>query len=240
LKTPLFACKPDRKTKNPLANFSFFAIIATMSSHTDILAALKAELVETIHFLHTQGWAPATSSNYSIRQGTADHFWISASGKDKGKFAVEDLMKVDMQGRPTEANRRPSAETLLHVLLYELYPDTGCVLHTHSVYNTVLSAVLEGEKTLPLAGYEVLKGLRGVSTHESEVAVPIFPNSQDMPALVEEIRQYHQNHPDMKGFLLAGHGLYSWGCTIAETKRYIEVFEFLMAVDYKTRLLRSR
>lgn len=229
-----------------------------MSTQSNTLAGLKAELVETIHFLHAQGWAPATSSNYSFRQEETDHFWISASGKDKGKFGLDDLMQVNMEGEPFQSERRPSAETLLHILLYDLYPDTGCVLHTHSVYNTVLSAHLKGEKvgdapdlvnpigglqpwrTLPLAGYEVLKGLRGISTHETQIDLPIFSNSQDMPALAEEIRQYQQNHPDMRGFLLAGHGLYSWGQTIFETKRYIEVFEFLMAVDYKTRLLQLR
>lgn len=220
--------------------FRFFASIAGMTSKSDTLAAMKAELVETIHFLHAKGWAPATSSNYSFRQVDEEQFWISESGRDKGKFGVNDLMQVDRDGHSLVPERRPSAETLLHVLLYELYPDTGCVLHTHSVYNTVLSELLKGEKSLPLAGYEVLKGLRDVSTHDTTVDVPIFPNSQNMPALAEEIRLYHRNHPDMRGFLLAGHGLYAWGRTIAETKRYIEVFEFLMAVDYKTRLLQLR
>lgn len=198
------------------------------------------QLVQCVHFLHQKGFAPATSSNYSFRLPGEPHIHISASGIDKGAFVEEDLMRVDLSGQPIKDSRRPSAETLLHTMIYNRLPEVGCVLHTHTVYNTVLSAIFEEKRNLRLEGFEVLKGLSGIRTHDTQVDVPIFPNSQDMPALAEEIEAHWDDHPEMKGFLLAGHGLYTWGKDIAEAKRHIEVFEFLFECFYKIHIFGSK
>ena len=199
----------------------------------NLAQAWKEDLVKCVHFLHQKGFAPATSSNYSFRLSGAEQIYISASGKDKGAFTVEDLMQVDLNGKPINDDRKPSAETALHTLIYKNLPDVGCVLHTHTVYNTVLSGIFEPQKYIQLEGYEVLKGLKGIRTHETRLNVPIFPNNQDIPALAETIQMYWNENPDMKGFLLGKHGLYTWGKTIAEAKRHIEVFEFLFECYYK-------
>ena len=197
------------------------------------VAQWKQELVACIHFLHGKGYAPATSSNYSFRLPAAPEVYISASGLDKGLFQEADLMQVDLKGAAVRDERRPSAETLLHTLIYQRQPEVGCVLHTHTVYNTVLSTIYGNKGALILEGFEVLKGLEGVKTHESRVSVPIFPNSQNIPELAEQIAAYWETHPDMLGFLLEGHGLYTWHRTIAGAKRQIEVFEFLFECYYK-------
>lgn len=205
-------------------------ILATMSKEK---SKWEIQLVECIHFLHGQGWAPATSSNYSFRLPGESSITISSSGKDKGTFSVEDLMEVDLEGKPLEDTRRPSAETLLHTLIYQRRAEVSCILHTHTVYNTVLSQVYQEEGKLRLSGFEILKGINGVKTHDTSVDLPIFPNSQDMHQLSADITLYWDQHPNLSGFLLAGHGLYTWGKSIAEAKRHIEVFEFLFDCFYK-------
>ena len=200
---------------------------------------LKKELVQTVHFLHGKGWAPATSSNYSFRVPEENTFWISRSGIDKGHFGAEHLMLIDDKAIPvTEPEARPSAETLLHLLLYR-DENVGAVLHTHTVNNTVLSLAHEYDKGLSLQGYEVLKGLKGIKSHEEKIWLPIFPNSQDMNALSDEIIEYHKKTPAMPAFLLAGHGLYCWGKTIAEAKRHVEVLEFIFECIIKLKLYGS-
>jgi methylthioribulose-1-phosphate dehydratase len=195
--------------------------------------ALHQQLVETIHFLHRQGWAPATSSNYSVRLDGASEFWVSASGIDKGSFGMDDLLLVDADGQNLLDHRRPSAETGIHSLLYRLYPDAHCVLHTHSVYNTLLSRAHFPSKVLALEGFEVLKGLDGILTHAARVDLPVFANTQDMTEFCSWVEAHHVHQPHMRGFLIAGHGFYTWGKSIAETKRHMEVFEFLFEVVYK-------
>jgi methylthioribulose-1-phosphate dehydratase len=193
--------------------------------------ALKQELRSVIHWFHSKGWAPATSTNYSFRNPAPEQntYTISRSGIDKGLFKVEDFMEVDANGQALEAYRdsKPSAETLIHTMLYE-QAEVRAVLHTHSVVNTVFSWEHRAEACVSISGFELLKGIAGINTHEATIQLPIFENSQDIESLSGHIRESLKNYPGVPGFLLAGHGLYAWGSGIAEAKRHIEVFEFLM------------
>lgn len=202
-------------------------------------SASLQQLTEIIHFLHANGWTPATSSNFSCRNPEkADSFSVSISGLDKGSFTANDFLEVDFNGkavRPEQAHIRPSAETLLHALVYEREPATQVVLHTHSVNGTVLSKLYEAERGIVLKDFEVLKGLEGIKTHQTEIWLPIFANAQDMTALAAEVKAELEKHQPIYGFLLAGHGLYTWGATHAQAKRHTEVFEFLFECILKLR-----
>ncbi len=200
---------------------------------------LKTDLVHCIHFLHNKGWAPATSSNYSFHLPHEKQFHISASGIEKGAFQSQDLMIVDLLGKPIDDPRKPSAETLLHAMIYKHLPHLGVVLHTHSVFNTVVSTLRKHDHFLKLEGFEMLKGLNGIKTHDTSITIPVFHNSQHMEALVAEITSYWANHPDMRAFLLAGHGMYTWGSTVAEAKRHVEVLEFLFECYYRINRMNS-
>lgn len=168
--------------------------------------------------------------NFSVRISAEPlRFLISPSGADKGTLTPEMLVLADENGEKRDDGAgKPSAETLLHAVIYE-ERGAGSVLHTHSVWNTVLSAEAAGG--LELTGYEMLKGLTGVRTHEQTEIVPVLANSQDMPALARRVRAILGVHPEAHGFLLAGHGLYTWGATIAEARRHVEIFEFLFEVE---------
>ncbi len=198
---------------------------------------LKNEMVQAIRFFHQQGWAPATSSNYSFRLPGRSDFLVSQSGVDKGAFQSEHFMPVDAKGKAIKDPRKPSAETLLHCAIYDLLPDVHCILHTHAVYNTVLSQVLEGHLTL--AGYEILKGFAGIGTHEVSLTIPVFQNSQDMLVLAQKIKSYFAvAETPPHAFLLAGHGMYTWGNSIADAKRHVEVMEFLIHCEVLKRTMR--
>jgi methylthioribulose-1-phosphate dehydratase len=45
-------------------------------------------------------------------------------------------------------------------------------------------------------------------------------------------------HPDCVGYLIRGHGLYTWGPRMADALRHVEAFEFLFECELKTRSLR--
>lgn len=201
---------------------------------------LKQQLVEAIHFLHAQGWAPATSSNYSFKEQGEGNFFVSESGIDKGSFAVENFLLVSPEGKPINDPRRPSAETALHGIIYHIFPEVHCVLHTHSVMNTILSEHFLAQGALFLANYEVLKGFEGIKTHKVQVKIPIFENTQNMPVLATAVEAYAAENPDMLAFLIAGHGMYTWGSTIADAKRHVEVVEFLLECEYRKLLLRIK
>jgi len=222
-----------------------------LSASADAVAGLQAIGRE----FHGRGWSLGTSSNYSVvLQREPLELLITASGKDKSALETADFVRVDAGGRlldPAAADgRRSSAETLLHCLIAELIPDVGAVLHTHSVWATILSRAGlpfgADHGSLQIAGYEMLKGLEGITTHETCAEVPIFANSQDMADLSDRVRKAFvaagftaDRRPPLHGFLLSGHGLYTWGRTLAEARRHIEIFEFLFEVTARQRMLPS-
>lgn len=178
-----------------------------------------------------RGWADGTGGNYSVVLGRDPlRLLITASGRHKGRLQPGDLVEVDASGRPLHpADPRPSAETLLHVVLAE-QPGVGAVLHTHSIWATILSDLFYPEGGLAFEGYEMLKGLAGLSSHEERYWLDILENSQDMFALAEQVseRLNELERPPRHGFLLRRHGLYAWGRDLDEAVRHVEVLEFLL------------
>jgi methylthioribulose-1-phosphate dehydratase len=180
---------------------------------------------------YNRGWSVGTSSNFSVVLGRAPlHLLITASGRDKGRLVAADFTIVDASSqRIDEASPRPSAETPLHAAL-ALKPDIGAILHTHSVSATVLSDVHFASGAIEISGYEMLKGLSGVTTHDRRVAIPILDNSQDMPALAETVAKRFDESGLGHAFLVRGHGLYTWGRDLDEARRHVEILEFLFEV----------
>ncbi|MGM0769486.1 MAG: methylthioribulose 1-phosphate dehydratase [Pseudomonadota bacterium] len=194
-------------------------------------------IVEAGHFLYGRGWSPATSSNYSARLDD-NHVAITVSGRHKGRLGAGDVMVVDLAGQPVQSQSRSSAETLLHTVLYEVFPEVGAVLHTHSVNATVLSRLLPPDQPLVLEGYELQKAFPGQDTHDASLLVPVFDNTQDIPDLAGRTAQWFRDHPQQPGYLIRGHGLYTWGRTMADCLRHVEAFEFLFECELATMRLR--
>jgi len=196
---------------------------------------LSQAIIDAGRFLYDRGWSPATSSNYSARLSRAEAL-LTVSGKHKGQLTPDDLLAVDMGGRSLEDGKKPSAETLLHTQLYRWRPEIGAVLHTHSVNATVLSRLCLSD-SLVFADYELQKAFSGVATHESQVTVPIFDNDQDIERLASRVQPWLDRHPDCVGYLIRGHGLYTWGAQMRDALRQIEAFEFLFECELKMRML---
>ena len=182
-----------------------------------------------------------TSGNLSaVVQREPLHLAMSPSGVDKGELKPEQLLAIDENARVvSDHSGKPSDETLLHLRIVR-ESGAGAVLHTHSVWNTLLSDLYHAEGGVTIEGYEMLKGLQGVRTHEHSEWLPIIENSQDMPALAETIAHTLNEHKAAHGFLLRRHGLYSWGETLAQAKRHIEIFEFLLETMGRTLHIRGK
>lgn len=205
---------------------------------TDKRALLTRQIIDAGRFLYGRGWSPATSSNYSARLD-ADRALLTVSGKHKGQLGEDDVLATDLAGNSLEPGKKPSAETLLHTQLYAWRADIGAVLHTHSVNATVLSRLTSGDRLL-LEDYELQKAFAGVTTHEGQVVVPIFANDQDIARLAGQVQQWLDAHPDCVGYLIRGHGLYTWGPQMSDALRQIEAFEFLFECELKTRQVLGR
>lgn len=199
---------------------------------------LAQEIIEAGRFLYDRGWSPATSSNYSTRL-TASEALLTVSGKHKGQLGPDDVLATDLDGNSLEPGKKPSAETLLHTQLYRWKPEIGAVLHTHSVNATVLSRLTLAD-SLVFADYELQKAFSGISTHETQVLIPIFDNDQDIARLAAKVQPWLDQHPDCVGYLIRGHGLYTWGPRMSDALRQVEAFEFLFECELKTLSITKR
>ncbi|MEK6302599.1 MAG: methylthioribulose 1-phosphate dehydratase [Acidobacteriota bacterium] len=196
----------------------------------DAFAQMAAAIVRVGPEFHRRGWVLGTSGNLSaVVSREPLRLAITSSGVDKGCLSTDDILLIDGEGKVLEGTGRPSAETLLHLAVVKLR-GAGSVLHTHSVWSNILSDACFGEGGVKIEGHEMLKGLQGVETHEHSEWLPIIENSQDMTSLASTVEQVLAQHAGAHGFLLRRHGLYTWGRDLAEAKRHIEIFEFLLEV----------
>lgn len=184
------------------------------------------------------GWTPATSSNFSMRVD-ASHAAITISGRHKGRLQRDDIMLIDLDGHAVGTDARPSAETALHTQIYRRWPDAGAVLHTHSRTQSVASRWFAETGVIALQGWELQKAISGYHSHESVLEIPVFPNTQHMPELVERIDAWLEAGKPLHAYLINGHGIYTWGRDMAEAERHLEALEFLLACELDLIKLRT-
>jgi methylthioribulose-1-phosphate dehydratase len=191
------------------------------------LDKVASEIAEVGRFLASRGWSPATSSNYSVRLNNELQA-ITKTGINKYQMSSQDIMAIDSAGNvvsPLDA--RSSAETLIHTAIYKNRPEAQAILHTHWARNTRLSLKFLSEKKIEFSGYEMQKGLGKNRTHLATEIVPILPNAQDMVIFSREVEKLLHEFPHIHGFLIAGHGLYTWAPDLRTCQRHVETFEFL-------------
>jgi len=186
---------------------------------------------------YARGWVLGTSGNFSaVVSRKPLRLAITASSLPKGTLRPLDILQCDESGRVMgRASKRPSAETLLHIEIAKRR-SAGAVLHTHSVWSTMLSDAWAAgaDASLAIQGYEMLKGLAGVPSHEHRELVPILDNDQNMPRLAVLVGETLERHPEAHAFLLRRHGLYTWGETLADAERHVEILEFLFETIGRT------
>lgn len=187
-------------------------------------------LIHLGQWIDTRQWCPATGGNFSHRLDE-DTVLITRSGCHKGTLTPADLLTVSLDGEPTttaEPLGKPSAETLLHTTIYQQDPTAKVVLHTHSVNSTVLSRITSGQ-WLTISGFEMQKALTGNTSHEHTIRLAIVDNDQDMMRLAQVVQKRWADSPLQWGFLVRGHGLYSWGDSPETARQHLEGLEFLFA-----------
>jgi methylthioribulose-1-phosphate dehydratase len=191
--------------------------------------------------VYARGWALGTSGNFSaVVSRQPLRLAITASSVAKGALRPSDVLQCDEHGRVVGMRSgKPSAETLLHIEIAKRRA-AGAVLHTHSVWSTMLSEGRDGQDGqdgLVIEGYEMLKGLAGVTSHEHREIVPILDNDQDMARLARRVGETLERYPHAHAFLLRRHGLYTWGNTLTDAERHVEILEFLFEAVGRTQRL---
>src|SRR4030095_7758884 len=216
-------------------------------------AGVLSQLPSIGRRFYTRGWALGTSGNFSaVVSRQPLKLAITASSVPKGRLSPADILTCGEDGevlglvakRSSKARsrsavrhpsdpRRPSAETLLHLEIARRR-DVGAVLHTHSVWTTILSDLYAADGGFDISGFEMLKGLNGVRSHEHREWIPIIENDQDMPRLARRVGTTLDEFSKAHASRLSRHGLYTWGETLEEAERHVEILEFLFETIGRT------
>jgi methylthioribulose-1-phosphate dehydratase len=212
--------------------------LTTISPQQRLLAA---ELSTTMAAIHARGWCDGTGGNFScVLERAPLRLLMAPSGVHKGNVRPQDLIVVDGHGAVVRGRGRASAETLLHLAIVT-EAGAEAVLHTHSQAATLLSQQVAPEPgqagELCLEGLEMLKGLEGVGSHTCAVQVPVLANDQDLQRLSAAATPLLGAAPH--GLLIAGHGLYAWGRSLAQARRHLEIHEFLLEQAWRRLLLNA-
>src|SRR5262245_24099459 len=213
------------------------ASVDMMTARPQPFAEIAPKLVAAGRRFDARGWVLGTSGNFSAVVGREPlHLAITPSGTFKGELTPEQILEVDAGARVVNGREgKASAEALLHVEIVR-QRDAGAVLHTHSIWSTTLSDGHAPAGGLAIEGYEMLKGLEGVTTHAHAEWVPILENDQDMTRLARAVHDARVRHPAAHALLLRRHGMYTWGDTLEQAVRHVEIVEFLLeAVGRATR-----
>jgi methylthioribulose-1-phosphate dehydratase len=214
-------------------------VSATVRGTSDIIESARA-LCDVGRRCYERGWVLATSGNFStVISRDPLRLAITASGRPKGDLTIEDVLLIDECAHLVDPQaRRPSAEARLHVEIVRLR-DAGAVLHTHSIWSTIISDLYAPAGGVTIKGYEMQKALEGVTTHEHAEWLPIVDNDQDMDRLAGVVGARLRDEPAAHGLLLRRHGLYTWGEDLAQAARHIEALEFLLEAIGRTRALQA-
>jgi len=200
-------------------------------SDKETLPNPSLELAEAGQEFYRRGWVLGTSGNFSMLLARKPlRVCVTASGIEKGKLDETNFLELDDDAEILQGFGKPSAETLIHLTIYRFLPKARSILHTHSVWGTILSDQFFEQGAIEIEGYEMLKGLAGVTTHEHRERVPIVENSQDYVALAHVIENVIRENDGIHGIYLRRHGLYTWGETVSDARRHVEIFEFLFEV----------
>ncbi|WP_017306061.1 methylthioribulose 1-phosphate dehydratase [Spirulina subsalsa] len=191
-------------------------------------ATVRADLVASAQQFYQLGWMLGTAGNLSAKNPDGS-FWITASGKSKGRLTEQDFVRLSPHGQVLETplpENRPSAETSIHQAIYDLFPEAQACYHVHSVEANLVTQFCEGD-CLSLPPLEMIKGL-GIWEENPHVSMPVFENYLDVPKIAQALRdRFSQSCPEVPALLIRHHGVTVWGTSPTEAHNRVEIAEYL-------------
>ncbi len=191
-----------------------------------------AEMIAAARAFYDFGWLLGTSGNLSTR---LDHerFLITASGRNKGELRPEDFLVCDATGTPVDASSpRPSAETAVHVELYQKFEGAGAIFHVHEIFAALCSDEDSTAGATIFESVEMIKGL-DVWAPDAVVHVPIVENFHDIPRLAKAVSAAATER--VPAVMVHNHGYYAWGKSSAEARRHVETLAYLYRYSWERR-----
>lgn len=185
-----------------------------------IMKRERQEIVEFGKRLLREGLTKGTAGNLSIYDPDTGYMAISPSGIGYNETQVEDIVVMTLDGEIIEGSRKPSSEYNLHSVLYKLKPDIRAVVHTHSMYCTVMSCL-----NRPLEAVHYV--LADAGTNQVPVAPYQTYGTKELAQSVQEtIGQGN-------AVLMANHGMLACGKTLGSAYDLASTCEWVAELQWR-------
>ena len=189
----------------------------------------RTVVVQAAQQLLRLGLVAATSGNVSLRlEGDEKEglIAITPAGTDYETMTPEDIVIVDYDVDVIEGDAVPSSESLTHVAVYKARSDISAVIHTHSIYASVLAVA--GVPLPPILD-ELVAYLGG----PVEVAEYGFPSSEDLG------EKAIQAMGERNAVFIRNHGVLAAGRDMPDALRACELVERAAQIYIQARALGS-
>lgn len=182
-----------------------------------------------------------------VREGLVIHTWGNASAIDRQRGLVvikpsgvpydqmrpEHMVVLELEsGRIAEGRLKPSSDTATHLVLYRAFAGIGGIVHTHSLHATAWAQTC---RPVPALG----------TTHADYFHGSIPCTRRLRPAEIES--EYERNTGEVivetfagrdplhcPGVLVASHGPFAWGKSMADAVHHAVVLEHLVKLAGET------
>src|SRR4030088_922909 len=172
---------------------------------------LKEQMCEVGRRVYAKGFAAANDGNISFRLNEREVL-CTPTMVSKGFLKIEDICKVDYEGKQLAGTRKRSSEILLHLSVYKNRPDVMAVVHCHPPHATAFAVAHEPIPKCILPEVEVFLG-------EVPIAVYETPGGQKF---AETIVPYLK---DCNTIILANHGTVTFGPTLEKAYWNSEIID---------------
>uniref|UniRef100_A0A183BS61 Aldolase_II domain-containing protein n=1 Tax=Globodera pallida TaxID=36090 RepID=A0A183BS61_GLOPA len=191
------------------------------------------------------GWVLGSSGGMAARRAADGLLLVSPSSVPKERLKELDLFLLDSSVIDEHdavisgpSHLRPSACTPLFLLLIRSTPECGCVIHTHSKFANLITALHAKSDRLKIADQEMLKGIinrrTGKAMRNTDTFVlPIVENAPEERDLLPAIAKAVGDFPESYAILVRRHGLFVWGPNWRKTKVMLECVEYLLEICWE-------
>ena len=185
-----------------------------------ILEKERKEIADYLKKMLESGLTKGTSGNISIFDRKNGYIAISPSGMNYEEIIPEDVVVIDLDKNIIEVNIKPSSESDLHIAIYKSKPEANSVVHTHSMFCTVLSTL-----NMPI------KSVHYVIADCGSAEVPVAPyriyGSEDLAiSVVNTIGKSN-------ACLLANHGMVACGDNLKSAFGLASTCEWVAEIQWR-------
>src|SRR5262245_37578 len=100
---------------------------------------LRTEITRFCHLIYEKGYVASTDGNVSVRLPDGD-IMCTPTMSNKGFVKPGDMVVIDIHGNKVRGERKQSSEMAMHLLVYEMRPDSHAVVHAHPPCATAYAA----------------------------------------------------------------------------------------------------